>query len=299
VELTRVANATGVDEGVLERLLGPRSSETFFRDFFSRAPLLVKGAAPWLCEHATVDTCRRLVGNPDVDLLLAREGELFQGRRPSLDEARHLFDAGYAWALCNVDRGDSTLAEIGRTLASEIHGTLHLQLHRAPRGQLGFGWHCDCEEVFVVQTAGRKRFLLRQNTLHPSPLAHELPMRLSAESDVSPIEAHVLSPGDCLYIPSGYWHVAEAEEESVTVSLGVLAPSPLDALALVSAELARDPKWRRRLPAIGRATPMTESERQSAWRACLAELAKELDGRLSSRDLPVRLFAHTGWWRRR
>jgi ribosomal protein L16 Arg81 hydroxylase len=299
VELTRVANAAAVDEGVLERLLGPRSSETFFRDHFSRAPLLVKGAAAWLCEHATLDTCRRLAANPDVELLLAREGEPFEGRRPTPDEARHLFDAGYTWALRNVDRGDATLAEIGRTLASEIHGTLHLQLYRSPRGPFGFGWHCDCEEVFVVQTVGRKRFRLRQNTLHPWPLAREQPTRLSVESEPSPIEEHVLAPGDCLYIPSGYWQVAQPEEEGITAAFGVLAPSPLDALALVSAELARDPKWRKRLPAIGRATPMTEGERQAAWRACLVELSKELDARLISRDLPVRLFAHTGWWRRR
>src|SRR4051812_22806625 len=116
--MTRVASSATTEGRVLERLIGPRSPETFFREHFARAPLFVKGSASWIAECATVDTCRRLITNTDVDVLLARGGEPYQGRRPSLDEARHLFDAGYTWALRDVERGDSALAEIGRTLAS-------------------------------------------------------------------------------------------------------------------------------------------------------------------------------------
>ena len=108
----------------------------------------------------------------------------------------------------------------------------------------------------------------------------------------------MLSPGDCLYIPSGCWHTAEAmEEESISISAGVRVPTMIDALSLVLADLASESEWRQRLPAMGRASPLSEQERQDAWRRRFSELGHTLEARLATRDLPQRLFARSGWWR--
>lgn len=284
---------------MLERLLGETSPEAFFERHFALEPLLARGAAPWALELATVETCERLLSAPRVDFMLARAGEPYRGERPSLDDARRLFDEGYTWVLRDVDKGDGGLAELGRGLASDVHGTLHLQLYRTPASKFGFGWHFDPEEVFYVQTVGRKRMRLRQNTQHPWPLQSAMPVRLKAEHETTPVLEHVLEPGDVLYIPCGWWHAADALEATVSISAGVLAPTAVDAVTLALLELAADPTWRRRLPPMGRLSPASEDERRAAWSARLLELDAAVHAKLSAPDLPTRLFAATGWWKQR
>lgn len=282
--------------GVLVRLCGgAEGCAAFFADHFGKRPLRFAGTAAFARPALTEAVCEALWSAPDVDAMLARDGRPWAGR-PTIAEARRLFAEGYTWVLRDVDRGDAGLAALGRQLASDVHGTLHLQAYRTPAGGRGFGWHCDPEEVFVVQTEGRKRFLLRENTLHPLPLARAMPTRLSAAHEDTPVQEHLLEPGDCLYIPAGWWHTAEASEPSISLSAGVLAPSLVEVLGKLCAELAREPRWRRRLPPIGRAAPISDGQRLEAWSQSLAELRVELDARLAARDLPAWLYAQTGWW---
>ena len=64
----------------------------------------------------------------------------------------------------------------------------------------------DAEEVFFIQTVGHKRMELRRNAQHPSPLSRKIPAELRAVDETTPLVAHVLEPGDVLYIPAGFWH---------------------------------------------------------------------------------------------
>ena len=50
-------------------------------------------------------------------------------------------------------------------------GTAHVQLFVTPAETHGFSWHYDAEEVFIVQTAGVKDYLLRENTVAASAAA--------------------------------------------------------------------------------------------------------------------------------
>ncbi|MBK7863766.1 MAG: cupin [Archangiaceae bacterium] len=284
---------------MLERLLGPISAADFFARHFARQPLLVRGAGGWAAELATVETCERLISEPRIDVMYAREGSPYRGERGDLELARRLFAEGYTWVMRDVDRADPGLAELGRGLASDVHGTLHLQLYRTPEARFGFGWHFDPEEVFYVQAVGRKRMKLRANTQHPAPLQQAMPTRLKAEAEPAPIVEHLLEPGDVLYIPNGWWHAADALEATVSISAGVLAPSVLDAASLVFSELAADPRWRRRLAPMGRANPLSEDERRAEWKREVDALSTELQQRLTAEELTTQLFAATGWWKQR
>lgn len=52
---------------------------------------------------------------------------------------------------------------------------------------------------------------------------------------------HVLSAGDGLYLPFGYWHDVETVTEiSMHVTIGLDFTRKLDALKLISEELAKD-----------------------------------------------------------
>ncbi len=250
---------------VLPRILGEISTAEFFSTYYGRTLLLRRAAAQWVNPIATEQLCERLVRSDQVDFLAVRDGKPFAGKRPQL----------------------------------EIHGSLHLHVYRTPRAHGGFGWHFDPEEVFFFQTAGRKVLRVQENTLHPKPLHDQMPTQLQPSSERTPIDEYILQPGDWLYVPSGFWHSAEALEDSISISVGILAPSYLDALAMVAQQLARDPRWRQRLFPIGRASPMSEAERHRAWSEQLKELGDEVVSRLTSGTSVAKLFAATGWWSRR
>lgn len=283
---------------VLPRLLGDFATREFFEQCYGREPVLCPQSARFARELASVETCRRLITRADVDVMLVRDGRPAHVTRPSLQKAEELFSDGFTWVLRDVDHGDDDLAQFGRCLASELHGSLHLQVYRTPGGHHGFGWHFDPEEVFFIQTVGNKRMRLRRNTQHPHPIAEQMPTFLSPRDEAGPIVEHLLGPGDCLYIPAGYWHAASADEPTVSISAGVRAPSPIDALQLLLRELANDERWRARLPPVGRASPLAEERRLAEWSVALRKLGDHAHRLLADPDFAVRLFAHTGWWRR-
>src|SRR5262249_45875631 len=260
---------------------------------------LRRGGAEWVASLATAAICEQLAASDQVDFLMVRDGQPFGGGRPSLEQARELFSTGYTWVMRDAERGDTRLAEFGRALASEIHGALHLHVYRTPRGHGGFGWHFDPEEVFFFQTLGRKMLKLRENTAHPKPLLERMPTHLKPGSEDTPIAEYLLEPGDWLYIPSGFWHSAEAVEESISISAGILAPSYLDALAAVTQELAQDAQWRQRLFPIGRGNPLPEPERHRPWEEQLQPPRTEGSKRLTPPAAVAKIFAATGWWKKR
>ena len=106
-----------------------------------------------------------------------------------------------------------------RELAREVERALRVftsvNSYFTPPGARGFDPHFDFEDVFIVQVHGTKRWrvwepdpAVSQGAL-PLNDAHTLPSK-SAVPTTRP-NATVLRPGDVLYIPRGWPHVAEAE----------------------------------------------------------------------------------------
>jgi ribosomal protein L16 Arg81 hydroxylase len=56
-----------------------------------------------------------------------------------------------------------------------------------------------------------------------------------------------LEAGDWLYIPSGWWHLAETQTASVHLSVGVMPVVGLHLFAFLRQRLAQDPVWCQRL----------------------------------------------------
>ncbi|MBZ4417488.1 cupin domain-containing protein [Myxococcus sp. RHSTA-1-4] len=279
---------------LLDELLNDFPRERFLREHYQRRPYSGRAAAERLLQLGTWDTIDELIERTECDVLLARQDVPYTGERPrTAREARELFAQGYTLALRQPDQHHAGLAQLARTFSAELHGRINLHIYCTPAGHHGFGWHCDPEEVFILQTTGRKDYLLRENTLHPVPLPEALPSGALAAKETTPVETRSLSAGDFIYIPAGHWHMAQAPEEAISISIGLMAPTPLDVLDMVRATLASNPVWRRRLPALGHASGLDDARKLELLRTLFTELGGELQRALSDPGLPLRFLAQT------
>jgi ribosomal protein L16 Arg81 hydroxylase len=63
---------------------------------------------------------------------------------------------------------------------------------------------------------------MRRNTVNPRPRVDAIPRDAHFERETSPVLACTLLPGDWLYVPRGWWHMAYATRDALSLSVGVL-----------------------------------------------------------------------------
>jgi ribosomal protein L16 Arg81 hydroxylase len=265
----------------LARWLGHVPRERFLEEFYLTRPFSLAHAGAADVPLLAWETLHRILPRCDPrDVLVVRDGRLWTGPDPaSRAEAQAFFRAGHSLVLRKTERYDPGLAALADAFARDLGGAVAVQLYATPRERHSFGWHYDAEEVFILQTAGTKRYFLRENTVYPRPLLEAMPRDMEYEREVSPLLSCTLVPGDWLYIPGGYWHVARALEDSLSISVGVLPPTALDLVGELRSRLAASAAWRGRLPPAG----------LDAGRA--AELAREAERLLGDPGLVARAVA--------
>lgn len=132
--------------------------------------------------------------------------------------------------------------EIGAVLGCRTWANLYV----APKGPSGFGCHFDDHDIFAIQIHGSKRWSIHAPTYH-SPNRGDKSFHLPSPNG-KPLMECVLSAGDGLYLPFGYWHDVEAVSDiSMHVTIGMDFVRRLDALKLVSEKLATDRFFRDKL----------------------------------------------------
>lgn len=206
--------------------LGLTPRQQFLAEHFHRAPFASQGGARSAVPYLEWDTIARLVSaRPRPDVLVARSGSLQDGREPgSTEDFVALLQDGCSVVVRHAERFDRRLAELAQTVAAEFAGDVTVHLFATPAGCHGFGWHYDCEDVFLAQTSGEKEYFLRRNTVNPEPTIDVMPKDMQFERETSPTMACTMVRGDWLYIPRGWWHVARAKEHSLAISIGLLTP---------------------------------------------------------------------------
>jgi 50S ribosomal protein L16 3-hydroxylase len=212
---------------MLSTLLERLTPAVFFRDFFQQAPYAEPSAAapavPLLTWQKVVDL---IAARPRPDMIVSRRGAFLSGCDPaSADEARALFGSGCSIVLRNVEQFDRELDAMADGFRSAMAGDVNVHSFATPLRHVGFGWHYDCEDVFILQTSGTKEYLLRRNTVNPEPRLGAMPRDMQFERETSPMIASTLVAGDWLYIPRGWWHMARAVDDALSISVGVLSPA--------------------------------------------------------------------------
>jgi ribosomal protein L16 Arg81 hydroxylase len=259
---TRQIQAKGWSSA-LERSIDPVSTEEFLAEYWEERPLVVARE-----EGGRYDD---LLSLADVERLLCSGGLRAPGFR--LVKAGEKLDASsYTTSIPWRPTPFSGMAEIGRVLAEfEAGATLVLQgLHHTwpplaefcrfleielghpaqanayftPRDAQGLPVHHDTHDVFSLQVAGEKRWLVYEP-------AHELPLKDQKYGPElgepgEPVHDVTLRGGDTLYLPRGWLHQAmTSSTDSLHITVGVNVYTWLDAFKAALVECEDDLGFRR------------------------------------------------------
>ncbi|HEU4412399.1 MAG TPA: cupin domain-containing protein [Polyangiaceae bacterium] len=278
--------------------LAPTDVDTFRRELWAKRPLF-RAAAPWRLDPVLP------LGVWDVHKLMKRHaGDVvawFQapdGRHstaPVRPEAAHLLYQGgvtiYVREAADLRPLEAAMAA---ALALPEKGVRCGIFFNHPGAKTRA--HFDPVDTITLQIKGRKRWRIAPNEHAPLPTAgwatlDRAPapdLRFYAEGPLpaampAGAEEYTLEPGAVLYVPQGYWHETDSDEESVSLHVHLLPVAWVDALlAALRAKLLADPRFRG--PANDLWAPQARAEVAEVTEGLLRDFAAAA-GRLSADDV--------------
>ena len=281
--------------------LDPQSAAGFLEEHWDRQPLRVERAEParfddllspaaaeaMVCDGGLRSPAIRLVqdGGPlplsdYADDIPWRPGS-FTGMAAA-DRVAEAFAGGATIVLQALHLHRPAIARYCRALEAELGCPVQANAYWTPASAQGFDVHHDTHDVFVLQLAGRKRWRFW-------PPVVELPLKTQRWNGGGPpgepAKDFVLEPGDTLYLPRGWPHVATGcETDSLHLTVGVHPESRLDAIRAALDECGDDLEFRRAVGADGE-VPVELLERLAARLGAEAVRARSLR-RLARRPRP-------------
>lgn len=271
-------------------LLGDLSPRQFLDDIFLKQPYSRPGGAMHLQELGSWPTVREILNQPDVDLMLARQGQLWDGAgQPGYEQVRALHAEGFTLVIRSAERHHAGIAELAAGFQREFAAPVNVHVYCTPDEQYGFGWHYDAEDVFIVQTQGTKEYSLRKNTVNPWPLVETIPPDMRYDREIMPVMKCQLAAGDWLYIPAGFWHVGQSQQAAISLAVGVMTSTALDVFDFLRRQLLDSLLWRQRFLPVGALAGGDREQFIQQHQKALAMLGEDLRCRLSRADF-VRSF---------
>lgn len=204
---------------VLREWLGSLSLEEFFVDHLHRHA--IARASTTVSARALLDwdILERVIAvAPDV-LVVARGRMLDLPPPRDRYELRGYLRMGIGLCLRHTQHCDPGLRRVAEAFERDL-GTSQVQLFVTAAGTHGFGWHFDDEDVFIAQTAGVKDYFFRENTAtgeRATPAAFQ-----AFANETTTLRTATLVPGDFLYLPARWWHMAVCHEDALSISVGVV-----------------------------------------------------------------------------
>jgi lysine-specific demethylase/histidyl-hydroxylase NO66 len=168
------------------------------------------------------------------------------------DRILELFASGHTVVLQALHRLWPPLVEFAGALSADLAHPVQINAYITPRQSQGFSAHYDVHDVFVLQIAGSKRWVIH-DPVHPDPLPSQPWTRyrrdVEARAAEDPSADHVLEAGDVLYLPRGFIHSAEAlGGVSAHLTIGIHAHTRHDLVRALLELVEEDPELRRSLP---------------------------------------------------
>lgn len=254
----------------LERLIAI-SSARFADEYWSRSPLLTRRAEldqrfDDLFSPEAADEVMSTRGLRTPFIRVVKDGAIVDASRFTgpggvgasvgdqvVDEQiLDLFAAGHTLVLQALHRFWPPLVTFAGTMSAELGHPVQINAYITPKQSQGFAAHYDVHDVFVLQIAGTKRWIVH-DPVHQDPLRDQpwTQHRAAVESHAtgSTGTESVLECGDVLYLPRGFIHSAEAlGGVSVHLTIGIHSHTRYDIVQALLELTAAEPRLRRTLP---------------------------------------------------
>ncbi|HEX8632524.1 MAG TPA: cupin domain-containing protein [Pyrinomonadaceae bacterium] len=163
--------------------------------------------------------------------------------------------AGATLVLDAVDELHEPLEELAAELERLFRERIQINSYAGWHTARGFDLHWDDHDVFILQVAGRKLWRIYGQT-RPHPLAGETD---NPKPTGAPLWEATLEDGDLLYIPRGWWHVAEPlDEPTLHLTVGIHQRTGIDLLTWLAGQLRASETFRQDLPRF--ASPAARAE---------------------------------------
>ncbi len=291
----------------LARMLEPNAPAEFLDSVWGVNFLHVRGRAGRFSHMMPWARLSEILGRHRLDfprLRLVRDGKslplssylrrLTGGRQkttvPRLKHAplaRHLRE-GATLVLDAVDELSEPVEELAKGLELFFRERVQVNLYAGWQTSRGFDLHWDDHDVFILQVAGRKRWSVYGQT-RPRPLVNDI--EKAERPGHEPLWEGTLEDGDLLYIPRGWWHVAEPlAEPTLHLTVGVHNRTGLDLLRWLSDQVRASELFRQDLPRLASTTERAahnarlREELVAAWDDSLLErFYEDLDARAEPR----------------
>jgi ribosomal protein L16 Arg81 hydroxylase len=247
-------------------VLAPFSLEQFLQEYWGKKFLYIRGHKEKFDSFFSWQRLNEILTTRSLDfptIRLAKGGQLiptddfiqYQENR----NAARIFDPHLKYAEINKQMNDGATLILTRTeqLDREVmdlsfafqrffQDRVRVTTFAAWKTTHGFDTHWDDHEAFVVQIAGRKKWILygpgKQYPLGDDGRAHKNPPQ-------EPVWEGVLETGDLLYMPRGWWHKAMPDEEpTLHITVGVYNSHGLDLMNYLTTQLREKISFRQDLP---------------------------------------------------
>jgi ribosomal protein L16 Arg81 hydroxylase len=153
-----------------------------------------------------------------------------------------LLSQGATMVLDSLQDVAPAVAHLTESIEATLSCACTANLYAGWRTQKGFNVHWDGHEVFVLQLSGRKRWQVFAPT-RIDPLSDD--SEIAQPPTAPPIWEGILSDGDFLYIPRGFWHVATPlDEPSLHVTWGAQPATGVEFLTWWMRTLRNHPEMR-------------------------------------------------------
>ena len=155
------------------------------------------------------------------------------------------FENGATIVLQGLHLNWQPLAEFCRSLEFELGHPAQANAYFTPRSAQGLPVHHDTHDVFSLQVAGEKRWLVYEPAWE-LPLKHQRYKADTMDEPGEPILDVTLQAGDTLYLPRGWLHEAKTSEtDSLHLTVGVNVYTWMDAFRAALDKCAGEVGFRR------------------------------------------------------
>ena len=260
---------TPASSAALARCVAPLEPERFLDEYWERRPLVSeRGGAARFDDLLSERDIEELVASGALRhpaFRLVKAGERLRLRDYSTDipwrpsaftgvadaaAVAEAFTAGATIVVQGLHHWWRPLAVFCRELEAELGQPTQANAYWTPRDSQGLPVHHDTHDVFVLQVAGEKRWLVYEPKV-------ELPLRDQRYADSmgepgEPVHDVVLRAGDVLYMPRGWLHQAmTSTTDSLHLTVGVNVYTWIDAARAALRRAESNVEWRRSVPADG------------------------------------------------